>query len=78
MRYVLDRWAGVMRLVAQPLVLGSPGLVGRAAGLLSAQEAALVQRFTPGAAAEDSSAVARHDTDNSVGFFIAKFVKTRP
>lgn len=61
-RYVLDKWPG-MKLVEQPLVLGGPGLVGP--GWLTAAEAQLVQRFDPGGGS----------ADDTIGFFIAKFVK---
>lgn len=43
-------------------MLGSPGLTGQ--GLLTAEEAALVQRFDPGGGEDDT-----------MGFFIAKLVK---
>lgn len=61
-RYVLDKWSQ-MQLVQQPLVLGGPGLTGP--GWLHAKEAVLVQRFDPGS----------NGSDDTIGFFIAKFVK---
>lgn len=61
-RYVLDKWPS-MKLVQQPVVLGGPGLTGP--GLLSTAEAQLVQRFDPADGAPD----------DTIGFFIAKFVK---
>eukprot|EP00882_Tetradesmus_deserticola_P023879 GHRQ01026037.1.p1 GENE.GHRQ01026037.1~~GHRQ01026037.1.p1 ORF type:complete len:144 (-),score=30.91 GHRQ01026037.1:410-841(-) len=68
-RYVLDRWPQ-MQLVQQPLVLGGPGLIG--ASWLTAAEAQLVQRFDP---VPGSCSSQEEDT---IGFFIAKFRKTRP
>jgi hypothetical protein len=56
-----------MKLVQQPVVLGRPGLTGP--GWLAPAEAQLVQRWDPGAAADD---------DDTIGFFIAKFVKQKP
>lgn len=65
MRYALDKWP--LKLVQQPLVLGSPGLSGD--GWLTAAEAQLVQRFDPGAEGQGQ--------DDTIGFFVAKFVKQR-
>lgn len=65
MRYLLDKWPQ-MQLVQQPLVLGGPGLTGP--GWLTAAEAQLVQRFDPTAGGEGAA-------DDTIGFFIAKFVK---
>ncbi len=69
MRYTLDTHP-FMHLVPQTPPLGGPGLQGEVAlqggamlRLLSADEAALVQRFDPSAALD------------TIGFFIAKFVK---
>jgi 16S rRNA C967 or C1407 C5-methylase (RsmB/RsmF family) len=67
-RYVLDKWAGSMKLVQQPLLLGGPGLAG--VKWLTTAEAQLVQRFDPAAGGEDSA-------DDTIGFFIAKFVKQK-
>lgn len=64
-RYALDRWRGALALEAAPLALGGPGIVGESDGWLSPEEAALVQRFDPGAGEDDP-----------IGFFIARFVKT--
>lgn len=66
-RYVLDKWPQ-MQLVQQPLVLAGPGLTGP--GLLTAAEAQLVQRFDPAAGLAGGA-------DDTIGFFIAKFVKQR-
>lgn len=65
---MLDKWAGTMKLVQQPLVLGGPGLTG--AGWLTAAEAQLVQRFDPAAGGEEGA-------DDTIGFFIAKFAKQK-
>ena len=61
-RYLLDRYPQ-FRLVPQTPHLGGPGLVGP--GLLTSEEAALVQRFTP----------STQDRVQTPGFFIAKFEK---
>eukprot|EP00879_Flechtneria_rotunda_P024535 GHRR01026013.1.p1 GENE.GHRR01026013.1~~GHRR01026013.1.p1 ORF type:complete len:345 (+),score=106.45 GHRR01026013.1:400-1434(+) len=63
-RYVLDKWPQ-MRLVEQPLKLAGSGLVDPERWLTPA-EAALVQRFDP------------CDPEDTIGFFIAKFVKLKP
>ncbi len=63
MRFALDRWAGVLQLERQPIVVGGPGLVGD--NLLTPEEAELVQRFDPGQGEEDT-----------IGFFVARFRKT--
>jgi len=63
-RFALDRWRGALQLEQQPLVLGGPGLQGDA--WLTAEEAALVQRFDPGGTEDDT-----------IGFFVARFRKTR-
>jgi 16S rRNA C967 or C1407 C5-methylase (RsmB/RsmF family) len=68
-RYVLDKFPE-MQLVQQPVVLGGPGLVGP--DWLTAAEAALVQRFDPAAGGSSGG------TDDTIGFFIAKFRKTQP
>jgi len=62
--WLLAEWP-CMRLAPHGPRLGGPGLTGPADGgaaWLTAEQAALVQRFTPG----------EHDT---IGFFIARFVK---
>lgn len=78
MRYALDKWP--LQLVQQPLVLGGPGLTGD--GWLTAAEAQLVQRFDPGAGdpglqGRAAAAGAAGAPDDTIGFFIAKFVKQR-
>lgn len=69
-RYTLDAYP-FMQLVPQAPRLGGPGLSGEVAlpggatlRLLTADEAALVQRFDPSAPLD------------TIGFFIAKFTKT--
>ena len=59
-RWLLDSFP-CMRLVPQAPHLGGPGLVG--GGLLTREEAPLVQRFDPDAALD------------TIGFFISKFEK---
>lgn len=71
MRYALDKWP--LKLVQQPLVLGGPGLTGDE--WLTASEAQLVQRFDPGVG--DGGMQAAATTDDTIGFFIAKFVKQK-
>lgn len=63
MRFALDRWRGALRLERAPLSLGGPGIQGE--GWLSADEAALVQRWDPGS-----------EPDDTIGFFVARFRKT--
>lgn len=89
--YALRRWKGCLELAPQPIVIGQPGLVGTpwadlgiasgASGLrqdelgvagLTVAEAGLVQRFYPGDDGASSSS-----GDDTMGFFIAKFVKTK-
>jgi hypothetical protein len=60
-RWALDKWPQ-LQLVEQTPMLGGPGLTGQR--LLTADEAALVQRFDPGGGEDDT-----------MGFFIAKLVK---
>lgn len=69
-RYLLDKYAGVLELAPQEPRLGAPGLTGacvddrgREVKLLSVEEAALVQRFDPSAELD------------TIGFFISKFRK---
>lgn len=56
----------IWQLVDQPVRLGGPGLIGN--GLLTAAEAELVQRFDPLAG----------EGDDTIGFFIAKFMRRGP
>jgi hypothetical protein len=62
-RFALDRWRGALQLERAPLMLGGPGLEGP--GWLSPEEAALVQRWDPGAGPDDT-----------IGFFVARLRKT--
>ncbi|KAJ0405884.1 hypothetical protein ATCC90586_003345 [Pythium insidiosum] len=60
-RYALDNFP--LQLVPQPIHVGDTGLLNQG---LSAEEAALVQRFDPS-----------NDALDTMGFFCAKFIKTR-
>ncbi|KAK2076231.1 hypothetical protein QBZ16_001163 [Prototheca wickerhamii] len=66
-RWLLDSYPNVRLVPAEPRIAG-PGLQG----LLTAEEASLVQRFDPGV--QPAQEQGTHALD-SIGFFIAKFVK---
>ncbi|GLE09252.1 hypothetical protein PINS_up020861 [Pythium insidiosum] len=60
-RYALDNFP--LQLVPQPIHVGDTGLLNQG---LSPEEAAMVQRFDPS-----------NETLDTMGFFCAKFIKTR-
>ena len=66
-RWLLDSCPHLRLVPAEPRIAG-PGLQG----LLTAEEASLVQRFDPGV--QPAQEQGTHALD-SIGFFIAKFVK---
>jgi 16S rRNA C967 or C1407 C5-methylase (RsmB/RsmF family) len=63
LRFALDRWRGALQLERAPIVLGGPGLTGP--GLLTPEEAELVQRWDPGS-----------EPDDTIGFFVARLRKS--
>ena len=70
-RYALDKWPK-LKLIPQQPHLGGAGLVGKAEGLLSEEEAQWVQRFDPGVWGDNMD---DRSSDDTIGFFIAHFVR---